>query len=350
MTLRRQVSYTLKSLLAHALYWSGALRLLQAVVLRRKAIVLMYHRVLAPDEQRRAGSHPALIVERETFAQQMAVLRRRFRVLSVEQFADYMERRIPFPDSSCLITFDDGWRDNFTNALPALRRQALPAVVFLPIDYIGQERVFWQEALTHLLTRAVEQRNDPARRAAIDAVLAANGLEAVLDPAEPDLRTRALAVVGRQKTLTRAAVEQLLDTLAGALGVKVSDFAASDGFMTWDEVQAMAEGGVSFGGHGVRHLLLTQVSAVEAAGEIHGASRGLHERLGLTNTTFCYPNGYWSPALAAEVRTAGYRLAFITDEGFVTCEDDRFSIRRLGIHQDTTSSTPMFLARILGLW
>src|SRR5688572_6395327 len=172
MTGRQQLSYTLKRAIARVLYALGLLQLRQAFTLRNRAVVLMYHRVLTADERRRAGSHPALVVERDTFARQMALVKRRFTVLSVAELADRMQRDIPLPDSSCVITFDDGWKDTATNALPVLDAHALPALVFLPVNFIGRRRVFWQEALTHLLERAVAAAAaSEARRTALTTLL-----------------------------------------------------------------------------------------------------------------------------------------------------------------------------------
>ena len=130
----RSLKRLTKVTLAHLLYYSGALLLWKAIVMRNRAVVLMYHRVLTNEERRQSGSHPALVVERETFARQMALLKRRFSVLSVDELADRLEKKVPLPNSSVIITFDDGWRDNFTNALPILRYHTLPALVFLPVN------------------------------------------------------------------------------------------------------------------------------------------------------------------------------------------------------------------------
>ena len=67
----------------------------------------------------------------------------------------------PLPDMSCLVTFDDGWWDNFEHALPILRDRGVPAAVFVATDYIGSERCFWQERLNRLLFRAARQGGEP---------------------------------------------------------------------------------------------------------------------------------------------------------------------------------------------
>ena len=49
------------------------------------------------------------------------------------------------------------------------------------------------------------------------------------------------------------------------------------------------------------------------------------------------------------VRKNGFGVAFTTERGFVTCNDDRFTLRRVNVHEDMTRTMPMFLARVTGL-
>lgn len=351
MTARERLSYSFKIVVSHALYYVGALQLWQSIVMRKKAVVLMYHRVLTDDEQARTASHPALVVSRETFERQMALLKRRFNVLSAEELADRLARRIPLPDSSCVITFDDGWRDNFTNALPVLSHHRLPALVFLPINYIGRARLFWQEALTHLLLRAVQRvRQAPDARPRLAVLLTPTGLEGVLDIANEDPRRAVVAAVGGQKQWPRQTIEALISSLATELGVRLEDLTEIDGFIDWDQARTMARQGVTFGGHGVEHLLLTQVSREEADREIRGALEALEAKVPPPVATFSYPNGFVTEDIVEQVRKTGYQLAFITKRGPVGCLDDPLTIRRLNVHESGTRTNPMFLARIIGLW
>jgi peptidoglycan/xylan/chitin deacetylase (PgdA/CDA1 family) len=351
MNRRQKLSYGVKRAVAHALYALGLLQLGQAIALRRRAVVLMYHRVLTPEERRIAGSHPALVVDRDTFARQMALLKKRFVVLSVAQFADHVEHRRPFPSSSCIVTFDDGWRDNYDNALPILSRLGIPSLIFLPMNFIGHRRVFWQEALVQLLGRAVVQvHHQPDRRAALQALLTPVGLDGVLDESGSDPRATIIAAVSAQKALTRETMEQLVAELAENMSVQMEDLAATDGFIDWTQVHSMARQGVTFGGHGVDHLLLTQVSDAQADAEIEGSKIALDERLREPTPTFSYPNGYWTGRVAARVKSAGYRLAFIAQGGSVTCDDDPWTLRRVNIHESVTDTEPLFLARLVGLF
>jgi peptidoglycan/xylan/chitin deacetylase (PgdA/CDA1 family) len=350
MTPAEKVKYGIKAKIAHALYAIGLLQLWQRIALRKKAVVLMYHRVLTGEEQLKTCSHPGIVVGCETFSKQMAILKRRFVVLSVEDFASRIEQQMPFDDCSCLITFDDGWRDNFSNAFPILQRYAVPALIFLPVNFIGTHRRFWQEQLTHLTYQAaVQARREPDRYHKIKSLLAPVCLESLLHVQESDLRDAVMEAVRHQKSLAPSLIEKALAQLADELHLD-TDRTDIDGFLDWDQVATMSRQGIRFGGHGAEHRLLTNVSVDEATTEIHAAKKIVDSHLGEQVPCFSYPNGNWSPSVVDLAKKSGYRIAFTTEKGFVKCDDDRYIIRRINIHEGMTSSIPMFLARIVGLF
>jgi peptidoglycan/xylan/chitin deacetylase (PgdA/CDA1 family) len=104
---------------------------------RRGIIMLLYHRVndaLAPNE---------LVVGTQSFDEQMRFLaaqRNRFTVISLKDCHDFLrskEAMCSFAHPRVLITFDDGYRDNFRFAYPILKKYNFPAVVYLSTSMIG---------------------------------------------------------------------------------------------------------------------------------------------------------------------------------------------------------------------
>jgi peptidoglycan/xylan/chitin deacetylase (PgdA/CDA1 family) len=352
MILADRVKYAIKYAVAHLLYGIGLLQLWQRVALRRRAVILMYHRVLTPEQMACSSSNPAIMVDCETFDKQMAAVKRWFKVLSIEEFADRMERKSPFENSSCMITFDDGWHDNFTNALPVLRRYQLPAVVFLPANYIGQKRLFWQEALVHLLVLAVRiVRREPAREARLRHLLNPFGLGQILDLCDDNPRPHIIEAISRnRKALTPSLVDTALAKLKCELGVENGDSEGTDSFLTWEQVGEMSQHGVTFGGHGAEHCLLSEIPIDEAREDIRISKEMMDVHCKGMFPTFSYPRGYWTPQVAESVKGAGFRLAFLARGGSVGCDDELFTIRRINIYQGATASTPMFMARIVGLF
>lgn len=352
MALIGRLKYTTKVLVSHLLYGIGFLQLWQYFALKRRAVVLMYHRVLTPTEMRSSGSHPSIMVECETFAKQMDLVKRRFKVLPIEEFARRIEHRIPFESSSCLITFDDGWKDNYTHALPILRANDIPAVVFLPVNYIGERRHFWHEALVQLFVLAVRTaRKDPARAERLRAAVAQTGCKDIFDVQDEDPRPHIIAVLSNnRKGLLPSVIDAALSDLSRELGVDDGDVDGVDRFMDWDEVRAMAQAGIEFGGHGAEHRLLSHLPVEEAREDIQRSKEAIDRQVKVGTPTFSYPRGYWTPQVAELVKASGFRLAFLAKGGSVGCQDDPYTLRRINIGQAGTESMPMFLARVVGLF
>lgn len=344
--LARAAKGAVKRTMVAGLATSGALAAWRSVKLRQRPVVLTYHRVLAPEAVHQSWSHPAIVVTRPTFAMHMRLLRREFNVVSLDEFVDRVESQRPFEPNSCLVTFDDGWRDTHDEAWPILREYRIPAVVFLSTGFIGAEHMFWQEEIGAALLEAWRQaREDGAFRHRAHAQLAEHGLEGMLDADESSSRNTALAIVREVKgrAVDAQPIVQALRALNGA-----RPRMPVDAFMDWDQVREMYAGGIAFGGHGVSHRLLPALSADEVRDEVTRSRRDIEARLGAGVTAFAYPNGDWNPGVADAVRHAGYAVAFGTAEGPVETAD-RYALRRVNMHEGPTAHPSMFLARIAGV-
>ena len=339
-----------KRSLATALYASGILGVLARRRLRGRAVVLMYHRVLAADAIDRAWSHPGIVVRAETFARQVALIRRHFTPLTLAAFAAHLRDGRPFPPRACLVTFDDGWLDTATVAWPILREAQVPAVVFLPSGYIGTGAMFWQERLRAALHAVWEAaRTDPALADTARTLLGAHGFGGLLDVPAGGIRMAVMDGVLSRKYHELEAAATLTTELERLVAGRPRQPLA-DAFMTWPQVQALAAEGLTFGGHSRTHRLMTDIPPDEAAAEADDSRQAIAAALGVAPFSFAYPNGNWNPEVAAQVARSGYSVAFTTEFGHVAPGDPPLSIRRVNIHEDGTATPAMFMARILGVF
>jgi peptidoglycan/xylan/chitin deacetylase (PgdA/CDA1 family) len=117
---------------------------------QRTLRVLMYHKVndLQPNRT---------TVPTHVFAEQMELLGELGYVpVSLDRVRDHYVDGAPLPEGAVLVSFDDGYRDNLENALPVLQRHGFPAVIFVPIGYLDDDRPLpHEEAL-----RAIGVRNE----------------------------------------------------------------------------------------------------------------------------------------------------------------------------------------------
>ena len=63
-----------------------------------------------------------------------------FNVISLDKLVWYLENN-NFPPKTIVLTFDDGYEDNFTNAFPVLKKCNFPAAIFLETDILDNEKI-----------------------------------------------------------------------------------------------------------------------------------------------------------------------------------------------------------------
>lgn len=310
----------------------------------------MYHRVLSEGEISRRKTQPGIMVETGTFQKQIGYIRKHFNPVSLKVFVDHLEKKNPFPNKTCLITFDDGWRDNFLNAYPALRENQMPAVIFLPTDFIGTQRFFWQEELAELLASIRSRFLEDKELMEKQRILDIEGILRIIASDPRDLPKEIDIFLNNQKKKNIVQIQELIHSLKLACKADVTPEKKEPVFLNWDEVKMMADDGIAFGSHGKSHTLLPALYAREVVGEIRESKEILEKNLGQNINAFSYPNGDYNARVVKAVQDQGYRIAFGTEKGFVSTSEDPFSIRRVNIHQDMTDSIPMFMARIAGVW
>jgi peptidoglycan/xylan/chitin deacetylase (PgdA/CDA1 family) len=293
------------------------------------AAVLMYHRVL-PDELARARAvEPGMYVTPEAFRRHLQWLRDAFRVLPLGELVDRLAAGRPLDPRAVAISFDDGWRDGWTHALPELRRAGLPATVFLVSARVGSAGAFWPDEVC----RALAELTAPERR----ALAAELGAAAAGDPAQ--------ALLERLKALGEAERERALERVRRAAPPAAP---AERELLDWDEVAAMARAGVEFESHGRTHAILTGLSPEQQREELVRSLGELRERGYARGGLLAYPVGAHDAGVRARAAEAGYRAAFTMRPGLLRAGADVFSLARIALHGDVSATRAEFHERVPG--
>jgi peptidoglycan/xylan/chitin deacetylase (PgdA/CDA1 family) len=282
----------------------------------------------------------------------MEYLRKRFEVLSLSELLDrWRTGRWEADIAACVITFDDGWLDNYRHAYPILRRYSLPATIFLPTDFVGTSRWFWPERLGYLLRLADAPSCAPRQRAefyqALTGALQSQGRGSVLSwetGIGPDSYD---CLIEACKELEAGRLERLLASLSDILGVTIPETRV---LMNWEEVREMSQHGMSFGSHSCSHRLMTQIPEKEVRQEAISSYERLRESGAATVPVFCYPNGNYNDLVQQVVREAGYQAAASCDPGLERESPvNLMALRRISIHHDISESPALFALALSGL-
>lgn len=280
--------------------------------LGQRLTILIYHRVLPEADPLRPGEAVA-----DVFDRHMGFLARHFSVLPLVEAGRRLQAGT-LPRRACCITFDDGYADNLTVALPILERHGLPATVFVATGYLDGGRMF----------------ND----AVADAV-AASPLGA-LDLSSLDLGCHSLDGPEARRLAVRAIQEQLKyrtpgqrdQDVAGLLELAGCGPLPSDIMLTSAQVAELARRGVEIGGHTVAHTILTTLGEEQARREIQEGKERLEPLTGKSLRVFAYPNGRpgqdYDVRHVAVVRDLGFEFAVSTASGVATRGSDPLQLPR----------------------
>jgi peptidoglycan/xylan/chitin deacetylase (PgdA/CDA1 family) len=312
--------------------------------LRGKVIILTYHRVVSKKELHAEYIQPGMYVTAETFAMQMQFIKQYFSVISfAELLRLWSDQTWNAEQRYCVVTFDDGWLDNYVYALPVLTRHALPATVFLPTTFIGTNRWFWPEQISWLCRHPIGQ-NDEKSRQALNVLQREfswlGGVEMLRNTVDAD------TIIERCKALAQEQIDAFIAAWARQLDMELP---RDRQVINWAEAQEMSAVGVSFGSHSATHRILTHVDANGLLCEIEGSWKTLRAQQIATVPVFCYPNGDWSAEVGRSVEAAGYAAATTTEFGYEDrTPSQRFGLKRINIHNDVTCTPKLFAFHLAG--
>lgn len=317
-----------------------------------RVIVLTYHRVVPQKVVERQHIQPGMYMLEESFAAHIAYLRERFTILSLDELLDlWRTDQFKSDRSYCVITFDDGWRDNYQFAFPVLRRYAVPATIFLATDFIGTTRWFWPDRMMLLLERARARGCTSAIRDEVSAMLAdtigvgqsADGNFMSVRSGTP-IDSGAIIELCKEKEIDE--IEDLIDRLGRVLCL---DGPSDRVLLDWTEVREMAAQGVSFGSHSCSHRILTNIPLSEVRRELIESRNAMLQQGVTPSAAFCYPNGNFNRGIQELVRESGYRAAVGCEIGLEGARpSDPYALCRISLHEDATASVPLLSLALSG--
>lgn len=279
----------------------------------RSVRILIYHRV----NDEKDPFFPATPVK--VFEKQMEYLSSRFKVLPLEEAAERIKRR-DVPENAVVITFDDGYRDNYTNAFPIVKKYVIPMTIFLATDAIGSGRVLWHDRVFSAFRET--------RESFLNA-FCENSQVLPLRTLEEKLSSQG-TVLTFLRSLEEGERLLWIDRLVEKLKV-VERHDATELMLTWDQVKTMSGGGVHFGSHTVTHPILSRLPGERVKKEIWDSKAVIEGHLGTSVKTFAYPNGRrgdFNEITKKCLSEAGYTCALTTIWGRNESDRDLFEMRR----------------------
>jgi len=312
-----------RELLAGGLYVTRIISLLGQMPARDSLLVLNYHRIGDP---RIDPFDPGVFsATADQFSEQVSYLKRHISIVTLEEALAFVDGTLNESTPRCrvLLTFDDGYLDNYEVAFPILRSHGAPGVFFLATALVGSSCVPWWDHIAFLLKTARQHRFTLRYPVYLDVDLAKNGV------------TRTIRDVLRlYKRPGNVDSDRFIQELKGA--ARGEDLLRSARrFLNWEEAREMIAAGMTIGSHSHSHAVLTQLDPEQQKCDLIQARSLLREHLNIEADVLAYPVGAKtsiSGQTQQSAREAGYRAAFSSYGGTnLTGATQPYDIKRIGV-------------------
>jgi peptidoglycan/xylan/chitin deacetylase (PgdA/CDA1 family) len=308
----------MRSFAKRALIKTGLLEL-AAKFRSRGAAILMYHSV-KEDPRDQEIFMGGIAHSRDVFSRQMALLARRYRPVGLDQVARFVRGESGLPQRAVVITFDDGYADNYEIAAPILNKIGVPATFYVTVECVEEGRLPWPARLRFVFRTTKKASWMDSSGKAWPLSNAVERENAYLDSCDDCCE---LAGVAQAEYVRR--VE---DALGSHVPVESGALMMNSG-----QMRELLQQGHMIGSHTMTHPNLAQVSLEEACRELSESKTRLEHHLGALVTHFSYPcpalSPHWTEQTVIASRDAGYETAVTTDGGLACRGDEPLTLKRV---------------------
>ncbi len=298
--------------------------LLRHLDARKLILALCYHRIGAPEEN--IADQEVVSATQDAFERQVRWLKRHCEIIGPGDLEAALAQK---NGRFALLTFDDGYRDNYQLAYPVLRQLSAGATFFVATGYVDNPRLSWWDQIAWLVREATAKRLQACEFWAGGIALRGGNVPKTTQ----HLLQLYKALPGEK---TEAFINELSNQCRAAV---VPPSMARDLWMTWPMLREMKAGGMWIGGHTDTHPVMARLNEQEQRVQIQRCATRLREELDQPMEWFSYPCGLrntFDQHTRQCLSDAGVRWAFSYYGGY--CRNgsvDPLDVPRVSVEMET---------------
>ena len=282
-------------LLARAMERSGLTRFVEALPVKPGIFILTHHRI--GDTSRTQFDRGVFSATCDEFDQQVRFLKRRFPIVGGAELEELVYSRKPLRHLHVAITFDDGYRDNYTNAFGILRSHGVPGHFFLVPTFVGTATIPWWDAIAYCVRRTA--RPELSLSLPTPTTVSTENREEAIR-----------SVLRHYKRSDNRDRDAFMRDLQQQAEVDLPH--SETRFLNWKEASEMLAAGMTIGSHTLTHPILSHLSEPEQEHELRASRDLLEQHLGSRITSLAYPIGSttaFNDATERIAEQAGYTVS-----------------------------------------
>lgn len=332
----------IKKIISNALVRVGVDSLFRKIN-KKKLLAISYHGICENNQCPGLFSHLPISI----FEYQMKWLKKNYHILSMEELLCYIKRKKPFPDSSAIITFDDGFMSNYDLAFPILTELNIPATIALTVNYIGTNKSLWFDDLFRLLKFAKANGvNGECIKKIFRKNIPGQFMNNIIELYQ--------ILSSEMKKHEHSYIVDRLNEFKEYLGQNCCEQDRYARLLNWEQVRVMSDSGlIEFALHTANHRILTKIPDHELDDEILKPKLQIESIINKKIKCFCYPNG--TPEIDFDFRheryleKIGFECAFCTGEYLNAFNRNPFRLGRKPAGNDFTSNKDFFKLNLSGI-
>lgn len=272
------------------------------------------------------------------FRQQIEYMKDKFNVVTMEQVIDVIEGKSCLPEKALLLTFDDGYVDNYLYALPILEEYGVQGSFFIPGKTFATHQLLDVNKIHYILASANEKE---LVKDVIERIDFYRGEEFFYQPTDELWNEYAKAnrfdnaeVVFVKRVLQTVLPEKLRNQISSDLFEKYvgvsEEQLAYELYMNEEQIRMMKRHGMFIGCHGYDHYWLGNVSFEKMKEDINMALYTLDEFVDRKHWVMNYPYGNYNANVIEYIKGQGACLGLTTDVRVADLDkDSSFELPRL---------------------
>ena len=265
-------------------------------------------------------------------------LKKRFDIISIDDAVKQLGG-IGVKKESVVLTFDDGFKDNFKYLLPVLKKHNVPATYYINSSVIDTNRNLWFQSVINYFY-SVPKKN---------VTIALTNKEYDLSTADKRYKAAFDFMQYLQANYKPEEFHSVIDSVAGDDSLPEE----SDYHLSWDELKILVkEPLITIGAHSYNHYPLAYCNEEQSKFEIEKSITDLEQQLDIKIDHFSYPRGHvedftdWHIKVLKDI---GISSAVTTIRGVNRNGQDLFQIKRVGFPQNISNDVEEFLWHVGGI-
>ena len=260
-------------------------------------------------------------LDKPLFRQQIEFMKNNFNVVTMEQVIDAVEGKSELPEKALLLTFDDGYVDNYTFALPVLEEYGVQGSFFIPGKTFTTHQLLDMNKIHYILASAdikklvvdVKAKMDYYRGQEFDYPSA----DELWNQYATDERFDGKDVIFVKRILQTVLPEKLRNQISSDLFEKYvgvsEEQLAYELYMTDEQIRTMKRHGMFIGCHGYDHYWLGNLSPEQMREDVSKGLEAIDEFIDRKRWVMNYPYGNYNPDVLEYIKSQGACVGLTTE-------------------------------------